>query len=404
MTIQVGVDELTARNANFRPLGERTVSVGRRFRSLVLSSELIWGSQSIMNAIVQQDGSLERLLGKLEFDIQGLGEYRISTGWRVSLAAIDLCGLCYVSGSPCGMIVGRSSPVQLPPDSVAIVPSGESLLLEGPGGRPLRTLSPSGTETAGSHAASVRRTIIAGDDDHTTNVTFISFRAYWGTARDLFRNVLSPIIDEFDGNSPLRETFDKVVEEYRGAQFGAQVMLTALLKQVMVVLLRRSREASRPWWLRLVVLQDPAINRVFSEMVALPGAQYSVATLSERAGLSRSAFMLRFVADMGTPPFVVLCELRMRRAAELLASESRTIDQVARAVGYGSRSSFARAFRTVYGVNVSVHRQIGLATQPDDCRPIAAPCLGSDSAMTEVGRRIRKELVPSVETAGHAAL
>jgi AraC family transcriptional activator of mtrCDE len=346
-----------------------------------------------MNAIVRQDGNLERLLTGLEFDIHGLVEYRIAAGWRVSLPTIGLCGICYVSGSPCRMIVSRSPPVLLPPNSVAIVPSGKSLLLEGPGERPLRTLSLSESEVAGSHGASASRPIIAGNDDHTTNVIFISFQAYWGTARELFRNVQSPIIDEFGLDDPIRETFDKVVEEYSGSQFGARVMLRALLRQIIVVLLRRSREASRPWCQQLAILQDPAINRVFSEMVARPGAQYSVATLSEKACLSRSAFMVRFVAAVGAPPFVVLRELRMRRAAELLASEAMTIDQVARAVGYGSRSSFARAFRIVYGVDVSVHRKTGVVTQPDYCRYIPAPCPGSDSAMAEVGRGVRDDSV-----------
>ena len=337
-----------------------------------------------MNAIVQQDGSLERLLSKLELDIHGLAEYRISAGWRVSLPPTDLCGICYVSGSPCRMIVGRSPPVLLPANSVAIVPSGKSLLLEGPGGRPLRTLSLSGSEIAGSHAANAGRAITSGDADDATEAIYISFRAYWGTARELFHNVQSPIVDEFGGSDPIRETFHNVVEEYRGSQFGAQIMLTALLKQVIVVLLRRSRKASRPWLLQLATLQDPAINRVFSEMVALPGEQYSVETLSEKACLSRSAFMARFVAAVGAPPFVVLRELRMRRAAELLASEAMTIDQLARAVGYGSRSSFARAFRVVHGVDVSGHRQTGPVAQPD-CGHTPAFCPGSASAMTEAG-------------------
>ena len=358
-----------------------------------------------MNAIVTQDSSLERLLTELEFDIHGLAEYRISAGWRVALPTNGLCGICYVAGSPCRMIVGGSTPLLLPPNSVAIIPSGKSLLLEGPGGRPVRTLSPSESEMAGSHAASASRTIIAGDDCQTTNVIYISFRAYWGTARELFRNVQLPVIDEFDGDDPINDTFDKVVEEYRGSRFGAQVMLTALLKQVIVVLLRRSREASRPWLLQLAVLQDPAINRVFSEMVARPGAQYSVETLSEKACLSRSAFMARFGAAIGAPPFVVLRELRMMRAAELLASEAMTIDQVARAVGYGSRSSFARAFRIVYGVDVSVHRQTGAVTKPNSYRYIPAPCPGSGISMTEVGRGIRDRSVIActVGMAGYSA-
>ena len=78
-----------------------------------------------MNAIVQRDRTLEQLLTELEFDIHGLAEYRISTGWRVSLPAIGLCGICYVSGSPCRLIVGRSPAVLLPPPAVvplAVVP------------------------------------------------------------------------------------------------------------------------------------------------------------------------------------------------------------------------------------------------------------------------------------------
>src|SRR5690348_11782653 len=102
-----------------------------------------------MNAIVQQDGSIERLLTELEFDIHGLVECRMSAGWCVSLPTIGLCGICYVSGSPCRMIVDRSPPVLLPPNSVAIIPSGKSLLQEGPGERPLRTLSLSEQEMAG---------------------------------------------------------------------------------------------------------------------------------------------------------------------------------------------------------------------------------------------------------------
>jgi len=355
-----------------------------------------------MNAIVQQDGGLERLLAGLEFDIHGLAEYRISSGRRVSLPTIDLCGIFYVSGAPCRMIVGRSPPVRLPPNSVAIVPSGKSLLLEGPGGPPLRAVSLSESEMAASCAAGASRTIIAGDDDHTTNVIYISFRAYWGTARELFRDVQSPIIDEFDEDDPIRETFEQVVKEYRGTRFGAQVMLAVLLKQVIVVLLRRSREASRPWLLQLAVLQDPAINRVFSEMVTRPGAQYSVTTLSEKACLSRSAFMVRFVAAVGAPPFVVLRELRMKRAAELLASEAMTADQVARAVGYGSRSSFARAFRIVNGTDVSAHRQTGPVTRPDNCRYIPGLCADSYQA-TERSTGMRAGLVgrPRAKSIGY---
>jgi AraC family transcriptional activator of mtrCDE len=74
-----------------------------------------------------------------------------------------------------------------------------------------------------------------------------------------------------------------------------------------------------------------------------------VLTLSQTAGLSRSAFMARFADAFGCSPMAALRQLRMRHAAHLLAATTLSIERVAHAVGYTSRSSFFRAFRQVYG-------------------------------------------------------
>ena len=57
----------------------------------------------------------------------------------------------------------------------------------------------------------------------------------------------------------------------------------------------------------------------------------------------------------GLHALVVLRELRMHQAAKLLQAGMLTIDQVARAVGYNSRSSFSRAFRQARGAERKVH-------------------------------------------------
>ena len=64
--------------------------------------------------------------------------------------------------------------------------------------------------------------------------------------------------------------------------------------------------------------------------------------------------MLRFADLIGASPIAVLRQLRMRQAAAMLASHNElSIDQIARNVGYSSRSSFLRAFRKVYGMDPS---------------------------------------------------
>jgi AraC family transcriptional activator of mtrCDE len=72
-------------------------------------------------------------------------------------------------------------------------------------------------------------------------------------------------------------------------------------------------------------------------------------TLAQTAGLSRSAFMARFVSAVGHSPIAALRQLRMKQAAHMLAVGTRSVEQIADAVGYSSRSSFIRAFRHVYG-------------------------------------------------------
>jgi AraC family transcriptional regulator, activator of mtrCDE len=104
------------------------------------------------------------------------------------------------------------------------------------------------------------------------------------------------------------------------------------------------------------VLNDPQIARALSDMVARPDAPHSIATLSDRSALSRSAFMLRFRNAFGASPMTVLRQMRMRQAKILLAVDSLSIDQIARAVGYANRTSFRRAFRKAYGIDPSDYR------------------------------------------------
>src|SRR5260370_19778029 len=126
-------------------------------------------------------------------------------------------------------------------------------------------------------------------------------------------------------------------------------MTTALLKQVLVILIRRSLKSTNGWVERFSLLSDPQIARAFSEMVTRPGASHCVNSLSQKVGLSRSVFMSRFATTFGCSPMAILRQLRMRHAAELLSTSHLSIDQVSYGVGYASRSSFFRAFRKAYG-------------------------------------------------------
>ncbi len=182
------------------------------------------------------------------------------------------------------------------------------------------------------------------------------FSAAFGSSVDLFEGLAAPIVEQFDAADQLDYQMKSALAELTAQQVGTAAMATALLKQVLVTLLRRSLNSNNIWVERFSILRDPQVAHAFAEMVARPGAPHCVTSLSQKVGLSRSVFMARFATAFGCAPMAVLRQLRMRHAAGMLTTSHLSIDQVSHGVGYASRSSFFRAFRKTYGSDPSDYR------------------------------------------------
>jgi AraC family transcriptional activator of mtrCDE len=185
----------------------------------------------------------------------------------------------------------------------------------------------------------------------TPGITLICgyFRASYGLSLDLFAHLSAPIVETFGDVDQLDKKLCTALEELTAQQFGAKVMSSSLLKQVLVAIMRRSLASPDRWMARFAALTDPKIAKVFSMMVAKPAAPHTIQSLAQASGLSRSAFMSRFTATMGAAPMTLLRELRMRHARTLLNGRNVTIKQAAAAVGYSSPRGFLNAYRRVYG-------------------------------------------------------
>jgi AraC family transcriptional activator of mtrCDE len=175
------------------------------------------------------------------------------------------------------------------------------------------------------------------------------FRATYGSSIDLFAGLSTPIVERFEPADELGSKLQAALAEISGRQVGMQAMTTAILKQVLVTLVRRGLNSTSAWLERFSILSDRQIARAFADIVARLSADHSVMALAQKAGLSRSAFMARFVRAIGCSPMVALRQMRMKRATDMLAARTFSVEQIARAVGYKSRSSFLRAFRQVHG-------------------------------------------------------
>ena len=86
-----------------------------------------------------------------------------------------------------------------------------------------------------------------------------------------------------------------------------------------------------------------------------------MATLADRAGLSRSAFAARFTRLVGRAPLQYLTYWRMQHAQRLLRASNASIAQIAAQSGYQIEPAFSRAFKHWTGIAPGAYRRRGKA-------------------------------------------
>jgi transcriptional regulator GlxA family with amidase domain len=103
---------------------------------------------------------------------------------------------------------------------------------------------------------------------------------------------------------------------------------------------------------------DARVGRALAALAARPDEGWTVGRLAKIAGLSRAAFARRFAAEVGAPPLRHLAALRMRRAAELLATTDASLADIAASVGYANEFALSRAFRRLTGAPPGAYRRM----------------------------------------------
>lgn len=100
------------------------------------------------------------------------------------------------------------------------------------------------------------------------------------------------------------------------------------------------------------------------------GEELTTAKIARSAAVSESECLRCFRAMVGTTPIQYVKQLRIQRAAELLASTERRIADIGAACGFQEMSYFAKTFRTLKGKTPSAYRA---AAREGGIAPSAAP-------------------------------
>ena len=245
-------------------------------------------------------------------------------------------------------VEGIDAPLRLEAGDCAILPHGRPFVLSA---QPVRV----GVDAAPIYAPVPHGgTAIhgGGGDFFMTGARFLLS----GPAADALLRALPPVVVVRPGaaGDAVRWSLARIAEELREDQAGRALSVAHLSHYVFVQVLRCHLAETTPAAGWLALLADRQLSRAVAAMHDDPARPWRVGELAAQAGLSRTAFAVRFRRVGGETPMGYLTTLRMLHAAEALRRGGGRLAQVAAEAGYASESAFGTAFKRTMGA--SPHR------------------------------------------------
>lgn len=160
---------------------------------------------------------------------------------------------------------------------------------------------------------------------------------------------------------PWVQTARQFLEESRGTSYDRPMVLLRLVQLLEMQLHRAIRalglepgmESSRCQLLRAICCVEENLTE-----------PWSVSKLARASGLSTARLYREIHTHFRKTPALMVQEIRIRHAAELLLTKNAKLYEVAAQTGYGDPFSFSRAFKRVMGSSPSHYRDGGSGRGP----------------------------------------
>ena len=141
------------------------------------------------------------------------------------------------------------------------------------------------------------------------------------------------------------------VNEADASRAGGEAVLSKLSEVLFVETLRTYIAHLPPeqtGW--LAGARDPEVGKTLALMHRNPSHPWTLASLAKDVGVSRSVLAERFRHYLNETPIAYLTRWRLQLGAQMLASTSYSVAQIAPEVGYESKAAFNRAFKREFTV------------------------------------------------------
>lgn len=298
---------------------------------------------------------LDHLLAVLDIGVTHFTVCDIRDGWGMRFDACKTASLHYCLAGVGTLAVHGALPIQLEPHTFVLLPPGVAYRLES--ALPKRARLEHRARLCGVSSHESVPTLTVGEGQQGIATACGELRMGLAGGSDLFASLGEPLVVRFGDAEGLRDQFVMLLAESARPGVGSRVLTEALLKQCLVLALRRWIEldvSPLPW---LAGVADTRLSRTLHAVFEQPAAAFTVDSLAMIAGMSRSAFAAAFRRAFGQSPMSLVKLVRLRRASELLVATTLPVADVAKRVGFSSRSSFSLAFGQLHGMDPSRFRR-----------------------------------------------
>lgn len=262
----------------------------------------------------------------------------------------DLAHFAMLSRGNCWLSVeGNPEPIPLTGGDCFLLARGTSIVLrDSPRTRPRWTFREIGAKANGNVAQ-------CGDGGVPTTIVCGSLSFDRASVKPITQLLPTFILSKAEQSRTLalHNTVQALAAEMAEPTPGSEAVATRLAEILVIQVLRAHIASGVEWrnkgWLRAIF--DPQLGAALSAVHERVNAPWTVESLAEEAGMSRSAFAARFKELLGQTPLEYVTEWRMQKAMQLLQERDKKLIDVARAVGYESDAAFSKAFKRVVGAS-----------------------------------------------------
>jgi AraC-like DNA-binding protein len=248
-----------------------------------------------------------------------------------------------------GEVEDSTHSVELVPGDIVVFPHGDAHIMSNG--------SPACIVDNAKHLREVfsQGMVLARDGGGGEPTLFVC--GYMECDRELCKNFLGglpPVFKVNIRNDPAGQWLENSIKFSAGEaganRAGSHAVLARLSEALFVETLRRymaELPQHQTGW--LAGARDPGVGTALAHIHRAPEYPWTIASLAQQVGMSRSVLAERFRQFLGEPPMTYLLRWRLQLGARMLTSTSYSVARISGDVGYESEPAFNRAFKREFG-------------------------------------------------------